>query len=379
MGIISWKSKFARKLNSRSSIHRQKIQPSEVKSFNDQQIKEAAFDARDRGIRTIPLHRIVGSVGRYHDFDSRFRFKHNVNPDRLQRIKSAMQQGKSLGPVKLYEIKDEFFVLDGNHRIAVAKEFGHDEILAHIVEFIPSKNTLQNILYRERADFSDQTGLPAEINLTEVRQYAYLLEQISEHQKFLQEIRAEEVQFESAALDWYKTIYRPLCKIIERGRLIDSFPGRTNADLYAYITFHQWKKGRKRRYGIGIDKLVPKNMEDFRQKMNELKDIDYPEMKQGITVFILMIVQAKKEIKLIEKLFELEPVKEVHSVHGDVDLLVKVVLTRDLLSSDAEIISQFVHERVRQLPGVISTKTLIPGLSKIKMPDVCQNNADESK
>jgi hypothetical protein len=58
---------------------------------------------------------------------------------------------------------------------------------------------------------------------------------------------------------------------------------------------------------------------------------------------------------------------------------VKVVLTRDLLSSDAEIISQFVHERVRQLPGVISTKTLIPGLSKIKMPDVCQNNADESK
>jgi hypothetical protein len=230
MGIISWKSKFARKLNSRSSIHGQKIQPSEVKSFNDQQIKEAAFDARDRGIRTIPLHRIVGSVGRYHDFDSRFRFKHNVNPDRLQRIKSAMQQGKSLGPVKLYEIKDEFFVLDGNHRIAVAKEFGHDEILAHIVEFIPSKNTLQNILYRERADFSDQTGLPSEINLTEVRQYAYLLEQISEHQKFLQEIRAEEVQFESAALDWYKTIYRPLCKIIKRGRLIDSFPGRTNAD-----------------------------------------------------------------------------------------------------------------------------------------------------
>ena len=113
--------------------------------------------------------------------------------------------------------------------------------------------------------------------------------------------------------------------------------------------------------------------------MNELKDIDYPEMKQGITVFILMIVQAKKEIKLIEKLFELEAVKEVHSVHGDVDLLVKVVLSRDLLSSDAEIISQFVHERVRQLPGVISTKTLIPGLSKIKMSDVCQNYVDNLK
>jgi hypothetical protein len=53
-------------------------------------------------------------------------------------------------------------------------------------------------------------------------------------------------------------------------------------------------------------------------------------------------------------------------VHGDVDLLVKFVLTRDLLSSDAEVISQFVHDHVRQLPGVKNTKTLIPGLSRIK-------------
>ena len=100
--------------------------------------------------------------------------------------------------------------------------------------------------------------------------------------------------------------------------------------------------------------------------MADLKDAEYPEMKRGITVFILINVQAKKEIKLIDKIFELEEVREVHSVHGDVDLLVKVVLTRDLLSSDAEIISQFVHEKVRQLPGVNSTNTLIPGLSRIK-------------
>ena len=118
-------------------------------------------------------------------------------------------------------------------------------------------------------------------------------------------------------------------------------------------------------------------MEEFRKKMSELKDAQYPEMKQGINVFILMNVQAKKEVKLMERLFELDEVKEVHSVHGDVDLVVKVVLTRDLLSSDAEIISQFVHEKVRQLPGVISTKTLIPGVSKIKFPEVCQDFLNE--
>ncbi|MBT8369199.1 MAG: Lrp/AsnC ligand binding domain-containing protein [Deltaproteobacteria bacterium] len=372
MGITFWKSILARKLNNRTSANRQEEETYEVKSFRDQQQKEAAFDHRDRGIRSVPLDRIVGSVGRYKDFDRRFRFKSTIPSDRLEWIKKAMREGRRLGPVKLFEIKDEFYVLDGNHRIAAAKELGLDEILAHIEEFIPSKDTLQNVLYRERAEFADRTRLPAEINLTEVSQYNHLLEQISEHQQYLQEAGDDEILYENAALDWFKTIYRPLHTIIKRSRLVDSFPERTVDDLYSYITLHQWKEGRKRRYGIGIDKLVPKNMEEFRKKMTDIKGAEYPEMKQGISVFILMKVQAKKEIKLMDKLFELEEVKEVHSVHGDVDLIVKVVLTRDLLSSDAEIISQFVHEKVRQLPGVVSTQTLIPGISKVKVPDVCQ-------
>jgi hypothetical protein len=49
-----------------------------------------------------------------------------------------------------------------------------------------------------------------------------------------------------------------------------------------------------------------------------------------------------------------------------VDVLIKIVLTRDLVSSDAEMIGRFVHNQVRQIPGVISTRTLIPSISKIK-------------
>jgi len=156
-------------------------------------------------------------------------------------------------------------------------------------------------------------------------------------------------------------------------------PERTVADLYAYITLHHWKQGRKRRYGVGINKLIEQNMEGFRKKMAELKSFEYPEMKQGITVFILMNLQTNKGMKLIEKLYALDEVKEIYSMHGDVDLLVKVELTRDLLSSDAEVISQFVHEKVRQLPGIISTNTLIPGFSKIKTPPTDRNNSGDSK
>jgi uncharacterized ParB-like nuclease family protein len=379
MGIASWKSRLLQIFSHSGDQGRQKNEPQEVKSFKVEQKKEAAFDTRNRGIQSIPLDRIVGSVGRYKDFDNHFRFKQNIPSERLQKIREAMREGKLLKPVELFQIKNEYYVSDGNHRISAAKELGHNEILARIVEFIPSEDTLDGFLYRERAEFADLTQLPAEITLTEVSQYDCLLEQISDHQEYLKREQGHPVKFQEAALDWYRTIYRPLVKIIKRERLVDSFPERTVADLYAYITLHHWKQSRRRQYGAGINKLIEQNMEEFRKKMTELKSPEYPEMKQRITFFILMNLQTNKETKLIDKLYALEEIKEIYWVHGDVDLLVKVEMTRDLISSDAEVISRFVYERVRPLSGIISTKTLIPGFSKIKVQPADRNISGDSQ
>lgn len=366
MDIISLKSKMKNAVHKLAGFFNRDREADVVKSFSDNQQKEAAFDSRVRGVRTVPLARILGSVGRYQDFDNRFRLKDHLSSQRLGTIKELMLQGRPLPPVKLYQIKDEYFVADGNHRIAAAKELGHDEILAHIVEFIPSGNSLEDTVCRQRSEFCDRTQLPGEINLTELGQYDRLLDQIIQHQAYLQNTEATTGSFEDAARDWYRYIYRPLCDIIKRGQLLDSFPGRTLADLYAYISVHLWETGERCDYGIDIHKLIPGNMEDFRKQMANLGDPCYPEMQRRITAFVLMSVQAKREFKIVEKLFELDEVQEVHVVHGDVDVIVKINLTRDLLSSDAEIISQFVHKNIRQLPGVNSTKTLIPGFSKIK-------------
>ena len=339
---------------------------SEAKCFRDNQECEGAFDHIDRGICNVPLSQIVGSVGRYHDFDSQFKLKEHVPPDRLISVKKAMREGKSLPPVKLYKIKDEYYVLDGNHRIAAAKEFGRTDIMAKIVEFIPSSNTLENIIYREKSDFLEQTGLAQPLDISEVGQFPYLLEQVEDHRAFLAGGEKPGATLKQAAADWYRTIYRPMIGIIGKGNFLSSFPGRTLDDLYAYISYHQWEKGRSRHYGIGIDKLIPKDMEAFREKMAKMNKGDYPEMLRSITAFIMMNVETRRELKIVEKLFALPEVKEVHSVHGSIDILVKIVLTRDMLSSDAEVIGQFVHSRVRQIDGIISTQTLIPGASKIK-------------
>ncbi|BBO73975.1 hypothetical protein DSCW_13920 [Desulfosarcina widdelii] len=339
---------------------------SQAKCFRENQECEEAFDHVDRGICSVPLEKIVGSVGRYQDFDSQFKLKDHVPPDRLISIKQAMREGKTLPPVKLYQIKDEYYVLDGNHRISAAKDFGRSDIMARIVEFIPSSNTLENIIYREKKEFMEQTGLAHSLDISEVGQFVILLEQVESHRAFLAGGEKPGATLQEAAEDWHRTIYRPMIGIIEKGGLLDSFPGRTLDDLYAYVSFHHWQKGRPRHYGIGIDERIPKDMEAFREKMANMDKNEYPEMLRSITAFIMINVEARRELKVVDKLFALPEVREVHSIHGSIDILIKVVLTRDLLSSDAEVIGQFTHSKVRLIDGIISTQTLIPATSKIK-------------
>lgn len=366
MAISFLKSIIAKLRPNSATDDKGRRQSKAVKCFSADQEQEAAFDAVDRGCCSVPVSQIVGSVGRYHDFDSQFRIKRHLPSERLQHIKAAFKAGKALPPVKLYQIKDEYYVLDGNHRVSAAKELEHDTIRADILEFVPSKNTLENILYRERSQFKDTTGLTDPIELTEVGQYIHLQEQVSQHHQHLKQTADENVSFQQAAQDWYQTIFKPMAKIITNGGLLTRFPERTLADLYTYISFHQWEIGRQRKYGIGIDKLITRDMEAFRKKMETIPENEYPEMLRGITAFVLMKVKAKSEHRIMDKMFALREVREVHAVHGDIDVIAKIILTRDLLSSDAEIIAQFVHENIRTISGVISTQTIIPGRSKVK-------------
>ncbi len=340
-------------------------------SFNSRQEREEAYESIKRGTSLVPLDRIVGSVGRYHDFDKQFRTKTGRRDERLKNILNAMRAGKSMPPISLYQIKDDYFILDGHHRFKAAQELGHTEIRSRIVELLPTKNTLENRLYLERTEFRDKAGIANTIELTELGQFSRLESQIIEHWNYLKKEQRENVSFEEAANDWYNTIYQPLAFVIQESQLVRSFPGRTVDDLYLYISVHQWEMGKKRKYGIGVDKLIPKDMEEFRREMAKHKEQKYPEMRTELTVFILLNVDGKYEQRIYDKLLALDEVREVHSVHGSIDIIVKVTLVRELLTSDAELLSQFILTTIRRWTGVISTQTLIPGMSKVKDVDRC--------
>jgi len=335
-------------------------------SFEQVRTEEQAFDSIDRGTTSVPIEKIVGSVGRYHEFDAHFKPKGYDSDERLTAIRKSMQEGRPIPPISLYQIKDNYYILDGHHRYTAARSIGFKDIRAHVLELIPSTDTFENRLYRERTEFRDRYKLVRPIELTELGQFVILEEQIAEHRDALEKESGGSVTELEAAADWYKTIYMPLRTLVETSGVADSFGGRTIDDLYLYISLHQWKMGKSRQYGIGVDELIPNNMEEFRKKMAEHSDQNYPEMRREISVFILMNVEGRHEDRIMDKLFALDEVREVHSVHGAIDIIIKVKLMRDLLSSDAELISQFLMTTIRQWPGVVSTQTLLPGASLVK-------------
>ncbi|PIE57505.1 MAG: transcriptional regulator [Desulfobulbus propionicus] len=337
-----------------------------LQRFDRVQENEQAYESIDRGVRDIPLDDIVGTVGRYHDFDNQFRPVREGENTRLEGIRRAMVQGRVMPPISLYQIKEEYFIYDGHHRIAAARELGHTHIRACIVELLPGTDSLENRLYLEKTAFRDKAGQTESVELTEPGQFVHLEKQILDHQQFLKENGTQDVDFKQAAADWSRTIYRPLKAMIEKSGLVHSFSGRTVDDLYLYISSFQWEKNAERSYGIGIDKLIPKNMEDFRELMINRTEAQYPDMKREITFFVLVNVEGRYEDQIMDKLYAQPEIDEIHSVHGSIDMVVKVTLQRDLLASDAELISEFTYRSMRTLKGVRSTQTLIPGLSKVK-------------
>jgi len=132
---------FMINLGSIIKILRPNNRDSEAKCFCKVQDCDGTFDLIDRGVCNVPLKQIVGSVGKCLDFDSQFTPKSHVPLNRMISIKRALLEGKSLPPVILYQINDEYYVMDGNHRIAAAKELDRFNIKAKILEFIPINHT----------------------------------------------------------------------------------------------------------------------------------------------------------------------------------------------------------------------------------------------
>jgi hypothetical protein len=89
----------------------------------------------DRGMRTVLVSQIGGSVGRCSEFDGDFMPLKASAEDRWKRIDRAFHRGEQLPPVSLYKVGGFYFVLDGHHRVSVASYHGVEWVDAEVTEF----------------------------------------------------------------------------------------------------------------------------------------------------------------------------------------------------------------------------------------------------
>jgi hypothetical protein len=103
-------------------------------SFEETKGTLARWSQAYRGMRTVEVEKITGSVGRYRDFDGSFLPLKRSMSERWGRIDRAYHRGEELPAVSLYKIGDAYFVRDGNHRVSVAHYHGVVAIDAEVVE-----------------------------------------------------------------------------------------------------------------------------------------------------------------------------------------------------------------------------------------------------
>ena len=171
--------------------------PNRLLSYDDVKEKLHLGGPISRGVQTVRVEQIAGSLNRYHEFDRAFLPLEEQTADRWQNVDRAFYQDVSLPPVLLYKVGEVYFVIDGNHRVSIARQEGAPSIEARVIEVqtsVPLTPDIQPddlIVKAEYADFLDQTQIMGlrpnvDLSLTVPGGYEKLLEQICRQQCVLE-------------------------------------------------------------------------------------------------------------------------------------------------------------------------------------------------
>ena len=219
-----------------------------------------------RVLRNIPMDAIVGSVGRYEDFNRQFLPRQEAQLGRWARVRTAFEYS-GLPPIEVYKIGEVYFVLDGHHRVSVARQLGAKEIEAYVTE-IPSKVPLSPeddaddlIIKTEQARFLEDTRLAelhpeVDLSVTAPGRYEQLREHIAAHRYFMGIDQKREVGYEEAVQHWLNEVYFPAIAVIRRLDLLRDFPKRTETDIYLWLMKHRAELTKQLGWDLGTEEAA---------------------------------------------------------------------------------------------------------------------------
>ena len=234
-------------------------QPATLLSYDEVKEKLHIGGPIYRGVHTVEVGKIAGSLNRYHQFDRAFLPLEDQTANRWQNVDRAFYQDISLPPIVLYKVGDVYFVVDGHHRVSVAREQGQEFIEAEVRECSTKVNITPNlrpedlVILGEKVDFIERTRLDrirpkANIKLTIPDGFERMLEHIAVHRYFMGLNSKRDISEEEAVGHWYDKVYLPIIRVIQRSGILKDFPDKTEGDLYLWVLDRQrylHNEGRK--------------------------------------------------------------------------------------------------------------------------------------
>ena len=236
----------------------------ELLSYEEVRRQIGVHGSVDRGLQEIPLEAIVGSVGRYADFTRTFLPRSDSLQDRWARVKTVATDMGGWSPIEVYQLGESYFVLDGNHRVSVARQMGLDTIPAFVTEvrtnvpITPDMDPDELIVEARYTRFLENTALletrpEANLAVTAPGAYRTLEEHIQVHRYYMGLEEQREIPYEEAAAHWYDTVYLPVVEVIRQKGLLQDFPHRTETDLYLWLAEHRAELEEALGWGVSTD------------------------------------------------------------------------------------------------------------------------------
>jgi hypothetical protein len=225
-------------------------QPSTLLSYDEIKEKLHIGGPIYRGVKTVRVDQIAGSLNRYHEFDRVFLPASANLEQRWTNVNRAFYEEISLPPVVLYKVGEVYFVVDGHHRVSVARKQGQLYIEAEVRECATRVNITPNIrpedleILENKVNFLERTSIDdlipeANIKLTIPDGFDRMLEHIAVHRYFMGLDWKRDISEQEAIRHWYDTVYMPIVRVIRETDILSAFPSKTEGDLYLWVLDHQ--------------------------------------------------------------------------------------------------------------------------------------------
>lgn len=227
------------------------------------------------GVQEIPLDRVVGSAAaevKATDFDPGFLPINRRLRERWTRIYKAMVEGDELPPIDVYRLDGYYYVIDGHHRVSVARNLGRDVVNARVVDVKtrapvgPGADAAALLRAAEYSEFLESTQLhrlrpEARLECSRLGRYDEIFNHILGHRYFLGLERGRDVPLADAAASWYDNVYTPIAKLIRKHKVLEQMHGWTEADIYVEIT-RRWLQLSKEGAPSGPDPATQSLLDD---------------------------------------------------------------------------------------------------------------------